>query len=123
MNIHIGEKIKKRASEIRISASELARRINTSKQNIAGIYRRASLDSQLLYDISKALSFNFFSLYDLADLGNPAEDGCLKELESLKKEFAVVQKELELVKENNLLLKALQDQSKRDKVAGKSKRK
>lgn len=108
MNIHIGERIKKRAKELRIGSTELAGRVNTTGQNIAGIYKRASLDSHLLYEISKALSFNFFSLYDVTGFENPKEDTARKELEVLRKDFATLQKELALVKENNELLKKIE---------------
>ena len=100
---------------------ELAKRVNTSGQNIAGIYKRASLDSQLLFEISKALSFNFFSFYDLSGLENSKEDGSRKEVETLKKEFALQQKELELLRENNALLKTIQGLKKEAKVKGAKK--
>ena len=63
MSIHIGERIKQRAVQLRIGPTELGKRINTSKQNIHGIYKRRSLDSILLKEISKALDFNFFQYY------------------------------------------------------------
>ena len=58
-----------------------------------------------------------------SEVENPKEDACRKELEAVKKEFALQQKELELVKENNMLLKTLHGQPKRGKETGKSKRK
>jgi septin family protein len=60
---HIGEKIKIRAKELRIGPTELADMINTSKQNVYGIYKRKTLDSELLRQISLALNFDFFSTY------------------------------------------------------------
>lgn len=105
MNVHIGEKVKKRAKELRIGPTELAGLINTSRQNIAGIYRRPSLDSQLLYDLSKALDYNFFSFYDTSKLSG--HEGGAKEADVLRKENKALLKEVELLRENNDLLKAL----------------
>ncbi|MBI2968744.1 MAG: helix-turn-helix domain-containing protein [Bacteroidetes bacterium] len=63
MALHIGEKIRERARELRIGPTELARSINTSKQNVYGIFKRRSLDTDLLRKISKALEFDFFCYY------------------------------------------------------------
>jgi transcriptional regulator with XRE-family HTH domain len=63
MKLHIGEKIKQRASELRIGPTELAKRINTSKQNVYGIYKRKSVDSELLKSLSEALDYDFFTFY------------------------------------------------------------
>jgi hypothetical protein len=52
--MHIGDKIKNRAKDLRLGPTELAKIINTSKQNIYGIYKRNSVDSDLLFDLSKA---------------------------------------------------------------------
>jgi hypothetical protein len=119
MNIHIGEKIKERAHALRIGPTEFARRINTTKQNIGWIYKRASLDSLLLFEISKALELNFFSFYDLSSVENPKADAIKKELDAVKKDNAMLQKELELVKENNQLLKALHGKEKKSKAGNK----
>lgn len=63
MALHIGEKIKARAKELRIGPTELASMINTSKQNVYGIYKRKTVDSELLRKISLALKFDFFASY------------------------------------------------------------
>jgi len=61
--LHIGECIKKRATELRIGATELGNLINTSKQNIYGIYKRRTIDTGLLKKLSAALDYDFFDLY------------------------------------------------------------
>src|ERR1044072_1464840 len=61
--MHIGEKVKARAKELRIGPTELARKIRTSKQNIYGIYNRETIDTGLLQKLSKALDFDFFAYY------------------------------------------------------------
>ena len=63
MEIHIGEIIKNKARELRIGPTELGDKINTSKQNVYGIYKRKSIDTALLRKISNALGHNFFSYY------------------------------------------------------------
>ena len=61
--IHIGEKVNKRAKELRIGPTELAKTINTSKQNIYSIFKRESIDTALLQKLSKALNYDFFVFF------------------------------------------------------------
>ena len=63
MSVHIGEKIKQRAKELRIGPTELGRLIFTSKQNVGGIYKRKSIDVEALQKISQALNYDFFQYY------------------------------------------------------------
>ena len=62
-HIHIGHEIEARINELRISKSEFARRIGTSKQNINRILERESIDTLTLVKYGEALDFNFFNLY------------------------------------------------------------
>lgn len=61
--LHIGEKIREKTRELRMGPTELSRKINTSIQNIYGIFKRKSIDTELLERISDALDFDFFSYY------------------------------------------------------------
>ena len=61
--IHIGDKIKQKAKELRIGPTELGRLINTSKQNVYGIFKRKSIDTDLLRRISKVMNHDFFQYY------------------------------------------------------------
>jgi hypothetical protein len=63
MKIHVGKAINRRFKELGISKAEFGRRINKTPQNIADIFERESVDTQLLADISDALKFNFFTLF------------------------------------------------------------
>ncbi|MDP1746187.1 MAG: helix-turn-helix transcriptional regulator [Bacteroidota bacterium] len=63
MKIHIGEKIKSQAKELRIGTTELAKSINTSKQNIYGIFKRESIDTALLQKFCKVLNYDFFTFF------------------------------------------------------------
>ena len=63
MNIHIGKVILRKLKETDMSKSEFARRINKSPQNVQDIFTRESIDTKLLWDISKVLEFNLFTLF------------------------------------------------------------
>ncbi len=63
MSVNIGEKIKQRANQLRIGPTELGNLIHTSKQNIYGIYKRKSIDTEILSKLSIALDFDFFQYY------------------------------------------------------------
>lgn len=106
MSIHIGEKIKQRAKQLRIGPTELGKRINTSKQNIHGIYKRKSVDSILLKEISNALDFNFFQYYAAGSVSvandseatyNHTKDKLIKklsqEIDNLKKQVDQLKKQ------------------------------
>lgn len=111
MKIHVGEKIKQRTKELRIGPTELARIINTSKQNIYGIFKRESIDTALLEKISKALKYDFFALYINPKLP-PLKDGDLGDkkikpyfLMDEKSEFSLLKNQLMDLKEKYELLK------------------
>ena len=61
--IHIGHEIESRINELRISKTEFARRVGTSKQNINRILEKESIDTALLIKYSEILDYNFFNLY------------------------------------------------------------
>jgi len=60
----IGEFVKEITESQNLKPSDLGARINTSKQNISDIYKRNTIDSELLLTLSKALNYNLFSYYD-----------------------------------------------------------
>lgn len=117
MKIHIGEKIKSQAKELRIGTTELAKSINTSKQNIYGIFKRESIDTALLQKFCKVLNYDFFTFFINHKLPPNIEN-----TESIKKgkaylsaegdsEYSVLKNQLmdlkekyELVKKVNVLL-------------------
>lgn len=63
MEFHIGSCIKKVADHQKKGPTELGREINTSKQNIYGIFKRKSIDTLLLMKLSRALHHDFFMEY------------------------------------------------------------
>ncbi|MEM0996796.1 MAG: hypothetical protein AAGN35_06945 [Bacteroidota bacterium] len=105
MDIHIGALVKQRAKDLRIGPTELGAKIDTSKQNVYGIYKRKSIDTRLLVKLCYALDYDFFRVYshDLTlEDGPPPQDDCAKciaernllerEKEGLEKENAYLQK-------------------------------
>lgn len=61
--LHIGSLIKQRLEELGMKKSEFARRISTTSQNVYGIFKRVSIDTDLLKKISETLNFDFFQYY------------------------------------------------------------
>jgi hypothetical protein len=115
MSVHIGEKIKQRAKELRIGSTELGKLINTSKQNIYGIYKRKSTDSEMLRKLSKALDYDFFQYYNVETVSTVSEPTShygrknkqavsLEEYQKLKKELDDLKEKYELLKKINALL-------------------
>ena len=63
MYIHIGNKVKEIAEARGIAKAELGRRLNMSSTNVHKIFKRESIDTQLLSNISVALEHNFFQYF------------------------------------------------------------
>lgn len=116
MALNIGEKIKQRAKELRIGPTELGKMINTSKQNVYGIYKRKSIDTDLLRKISKALNCDFFQYY-ITDSVTYSHEGAppygkkgknqlsiIDEVTKLRKELEDLREKYELLKKVNALL-------------------
>jgi hypothetical protein len=121
--MHIGDKIKARAKELRIGPTELARKIKSSKQNVYGIYQRDTLDTGLLQKLSKALDFDFFAYYTTTS-GNSVSSprGTYKKGKKSgpdpEEEIAALQHELDELREKYELLKSLFEVRTGKKVPG-----
>lgn len=108
MELHIGSEIKRVAKQLRIGTVELAAKIPMTRQNLDKIYRKKTIDTELLLLISKALNFDFFALYtdrfQLAKgiesmiLGNGAKPPVETELDRCKAECEGLRKDLEYAK-------------------------
>jgi hypothetical protein len=61
--MNIGEIIKKELEMQERSAAWLARKINCNRQNVYDIFKRPTIDTELLMRISVALNRNFFNVY------------------------------------------------------------
>ncbi len=115
MATNIGERIKQRAKELRIGPTELGKLINTSKQNVYGIYKRKSIDTEMLRKLSKALNCDFFQYYHTENLSFANETipsygkknkgvVAAEEYQKLKKEIEDLREKYELLKKVNSLL-------------------
>ena len=61
--LHIGKKIKEVWRKSRLKGTEFASAINRDRQVIYDIFKRESIDTELLQKISKVLNHDFFSYY------------------------------------------------------------
>lgn len=117
MSLHIGKLIRKHLEELGMTKSEFARRLDTSPQNIYGIFKRKSIDTELLKNISTILNYDFFQYYasgalfvseERAPYGKERVVSALdlqREMEKLKKEYDVVRNENSYLKEIVQLMK------------------
>lgn len=60
----IGEFVRRIAESRNIKPSALGKLINYTKQNVSDIYKRKTIDSELILTLSKVLDYNLFSYYE-----------------------------------------------------------
>ena len=63
-DIHIGSIIRQKVRERELSVSAFARAIHCSRTNVHSIFKRKSIDVDLLIRISAVLEFDFLKYYD-----------------------------------------------------------
>ncbi|MDR0231253.1 MAG: hypothetical protein LBI82_03955 [Dysgonamonadaceae bacterium] len=61
--MEIGKKIKAIVEQKGMATSEFARRLSTTNQNAHDIFKRTSIDTELLERIGKILDHDFFQYY------------------------------------------------------------
>ena len=59
-NLHIGQLINTVFERSGMSVSEFARQLNCERTNVYTIFKRRTIDVELLVNISKVLEYNFF---------------------------------------------------------------
>lgn len=64
-NIYIGEAIRNVMVERQVTKAELARRLSVRPQSIDYMLTRKSLDTDTLYNVSRALDYDFAMLYSI----------------------------------------------------------
>ena len=62
-NIYIGEIIKNVMLEQQVTKAELARRLKVKPQSVDYMLTRKSIDTDTLYNVSRALNYDFALLY------------------------------------------------------------
>jgi transcriptional regulator with XRE-family HTH domain len=102
--VHIGKLIRRHLEEIGMTKSEFARRLDTSPQNIYGIFKRESCDSKLLFNISKILNINLLEYYHSDKVRTP-DSQLASDNERLTKELEISKQENDYLKEINQLLR------------------
>ncbi len=95
--IHIGKIIRTQLESCGMTKSEFARRINTSAQNIYGIFKRSSIDTALLTKICKVLNHDFFTYYQSGTAVPGAQ--AQEEVNKLRGEVQSMQGELVALRE------------------------
>ncbi len=60
---HIGKLIKEELERQERTPTWLARKINCERPNVYYIFRQQSINTDLLMQISRALNFDFFSMF------------------------------------------------------------
>ena len=121
MPIHIGELIRSRAEEKKLSQEELGKKISRTKQNVGDIFKRQSIDTELLLAISSALEFDFFDVYyaeePLKSMREKELEPYRKEIEELKKELAFKAQRIQdlekIIDSNELAIEVLKEEQKK----------
>ena len=89
MSINIGEIIKAKTLEKNLSQEKLGRLINKTKQNVNDIFKRKSIDTDLLLKLCEVLQYNFFEHYydeePLKSMRNEVFDNFKKLIDGLTK--------------------------------------
>jgi hypothetical protein len=80
MEMHLGQMIKNRLKDTGMKKTEFARRINITSQNVYDIFKRKSIDSNLLLAISETLNFNFLEPLSLHCSGLLKHDELIQEM-------------------------------------------
>lgn len=65
--IDIGKVIGEVLADHRISKAELARKLGIKPQSVDYLLKRKSIDTDMLYNLSVALDYDFASLYSIRD--------------------------------------------------------
>ena len=63
-NVHIGQLIKERVANVGMTKAEIARRLCMSPANVHKIFKRPSVDAQLLRELSNILDYDFFQHFE-----------------------------------------------------------
>ena len=125
--VHIGKKIKEIWKQSRLKGTEFASLINKDRQVIYNIFKRETIDTELLQQISKVLNHDFFRYYNNDQLPMVKEEKAgyikksdlpaylMEEIKAYKKQLAELEKKYQLLEEVNKLTKEKLDALKRRK--------
>lgn len=109
MAMHIGKLIKKHIEQAGMNKSEFARRINSTPQNVYSIFKRKSMDTDLLKDISRVLGYDFFQHYMVSPKQFSEEIPTYRTASELRADIDKMKKEAEMLRQENKYLKEIND--------------
>lgn len=123
--VHIGKKIKEVVDNSPVSVTDFASRINRSRDIAYKIFKRETIDTGLLQQISKVLEHNFFRYYGNEQLPMVKEEIAAygkmafltEELKVSKKQLSELEKKYELLEKVNKLT-----EEKLESLKGKNKK-
>ena len=97
--VNIGEKIKEQLLIKKMSVADFAKKINTDRNNAYHIFKRKSIDTELLFKVSVILNFDFFQYYlPLADNKRTENDDfTMPDREWFTKQFKVLNKKIDQI--------------------------
>ncbi len=95
--VNIGEKIKEVLISKHIAVTEFAQKINTNRNNVYHIFKRKTIDTDLLVKISEILQFNFF-IYFTEGFENKTINKT-EDIAILKKHILTLENEITYLKE------------------------
>lgn len=107
MEIVIGKIIKEITEQRGISKSELGRRLNMSPTNVHKIFKRETIDTGLLYNLSQVLAYDFFAHYTFGPSYEMKGDIVTTASESeavYKKELDLSREKIQMLEKINMLL-------------------
>ncbi len=126
MPIHIGKKIEDEVYRQGISVTDFAVKVNRSRNVVYDIFKRESIDTNLLNAIGKILKCDFFSMYssqkeylsDNIKHFHVNEDGIpygksADQIIALQNQVELLQKEIAYLKKINTLLEAAKEKPKK----------
>ena len=103
MSIHIGQLIKEKVTEKRLSQEALGKMINTTKQNVGNIYKRRSIDTQLLLKLCTVLEYDFFEAFYTEE---PLKSMRKKEIDAFNADISALQN---IIKQKDERIKDLEE--------------
>ncbi len=108
MALHIGKMIRSRIETSGMNKSEFARRINSTPQNVYSIFKRKSLDTEMLFEISRVLGFDFFQYYTDGPTPHVGSDiHSILPASQINQELNEAKRELEMLRQENKYLHEL----------------
>ncbi len=97
---NIGEKIREQLLIRKMSVAEFARLINADRNNAYHIFKRKSIDTELLFKISVILNYDFFQHFQpLSEFGRGViDDFSMPDREWFSKQFDLVFEKLDQIR-------------------------